>query len=262
MNVVACVKQVPSSEARIQIAADGRSIDRSSVEFVVNPYDEYAVEEGLRTREKFGGSLTVLSVGPAKAEEALRTCLALGADRALILKDDALQGSDPLGVARILAEAIRPLNADLILCGKTSIDVEDHGVGVALAELLGLPHVSVVSKLEWIDERNIRVEREIEGAVEIVEVSCPAVLTANKGLNEPRYPSLPGIMKAKKKPIEEITPAELGLDPASVGAPAARIEIVLLEPPPMRSEGKKLAGEPRASVVAVLKALREERKLI
>ncbi len=262
MNIVACVKQVPSSEARIQVAADGRSIDRTSVELVLNPYDEYAIEEGLKTREKFGGSLVALSVGPQKAEEALRTCLALGADRALIVKDASLQGGDPYGLARILAEAIRPLNADLILCGKTSIDLENHGVGVALAEILGLPHVSVVSKLEWLDERRIRAEREIEGAVEIVEISMPAVVTANKGLNEPRYPSLPGIMKAKKKPIEEIAPSQLGVEPDAAGPAGAKTETVSLEPPPMRAEGKKFAGEARESVHAVLKALREEQKLL
>jgi electron transfer flavoprotein beta subunit len=262
MNIVACVKQVPSSEARIQVAPDGRSIDRTSLELVLNPYDEYAVEEGLRTREKFGGSLIALSVGPQKAEEALRTCLALGADRALIIKEDALQGGDAYGLAQILAEAIRPLNADLILCGKTSIDVENHGVGVALAELLALPHVSVVSKLEWLGERCIRVEREIEGAVEAVEVTLPAVVTANKGLNEPRYPSLPGIMKAKKKPIEEIPPAQLGSDPNQLGFAGSRLEITSLEPPPMRAEGRRFTGEARESVLAVLKALREEKKLL
>ncbi|HEX9157218.1 MAG TPA: electron transfer flavoprotein subunit beta/FixA family protein, partial [Syntrophales bacterium] len=179
-----------------------------------------------------------------------------------VVKDDSLLGGDAFGIARILAEAIRPLNADLIFCGKTSIDVENHGTGVALAVLLGLPHVSAVSKLEWLDDRRIRTEREIEGAVEIVDVSLPAVVTANKGLNEPRYPSLPGIMKAKKKPIEEVEAAQLGLDPGQVGSDGARLEVVSLEPPPMRTEGKKFAGEARESVLSVLKALREERKLL
>ncbi len=262
MNIVACVKQVPSSEARIQVAADGHSIERSGLEMVVNPYDEYAVEEGLKTREKFGGSLSVISLGPAKAEEALRTCLALGADRAMIVKDESLQGSDDLGTARILAEAIRPMNADLILCGKTSIDTDSHGVGVALAELLGLPHVSVVSRIEWLDEKRIRAEREIEGAIEVVEVAIPAVLTANKGLNEPRYPSLPGIMKAKKKPIDEIPASQLGIEAGAAGAAGSRVSVETLAPPPMRSEGKKFTGEPRESVLAVMKSLHEERKLL
>jgi electron transfer flavoprotein beta subunit len=262
MNIVVCMKQVPSSEARIQIGADGRSIDRSNLELVVNPYDEYAVEEALRTREKFGGTVTVISIGPAKTEEALRTCLALGADRALIVKDEALLGGDAFGVARILTEALRPLAPDLILFGKVSIDVENHSVGVAVAELLGLPHVSAVSKLEWADETRLKASREVEGASEVLEVGLPAVLTAEKGLNEPRYTSLPGIMKAKKKPIEELTAATLGVDAAAVGAGAARLGVVALEPPPMRAEGMKLAGDAREAVQKVLRAVREERKLL
>ncbi len=262
MNIVVCMKQVPSSEARIQIGADGRSIDRSNLELVVNPYDEYAVEEALRAREKFGGTVSVISVGPAKAEEALRTCLALGADRALIVKDEALLGGDAFGVARILAEAIRPMTPDLILFGKVSIDVENHSTGVAVAELLGLPHASAVSKLEWLDEKRLKVGREVEGATEMLEVGLPAVLSAEKGLNEPRYTSLPGLMKAKKKPIEEITAAAIGIDPAAVGAGAARLAVAALEPPPMRAEGKKLTGDARESVQVVLRAVREERKLL
>jgi electron transfer flavoprotein beta subunit len=262
MDLVVCVKQVPSSEARIAIASDGRSIDRTSVEMVVNPYDEYAIEEGLKTREKFGGTLTVISLGPAKAEEALRTCLALGADRALIVKEEPLLGGDFIGAARILAEAIRPTKPDLVLCGKVSIDVENNGLGVALAELLGYPHVSVVSKIEWKDEKHLVAHREIEGATEVVEVELPAVLTANKGLNEPRYPSLPGIMKAKKKPIEEITSATIGCDPAVVGEPGSRLSVAKLDPPPARDAGKTFSGEPRESALAVLKALRDERKLL
>jgi electron transfer flavoprotein beta subunit len=262
MDLVVCVKQVPSSEARIAIASDGRSIDRTSVEMVLNPYDEYAIEEGLKTREKFGGTLTVVSLGPAKAEEALRTCLALGADRVLIAKEESLLGGDFIGTARILAEAIRPLKPDLILCGKVSIDVENNGVGIALAELLGLPHVSVVSKIDWKDERHLTAHREIEGSTEIVEVELPAVLTANKGLNEPRYPSLPGIMKAKKKPIEEITAASSGCDPAVVGQSGSRLLVTKLDPPPARSAGRVLTGEPRETAMELLKALREERKLL
>ncbi|MDM7914329.1 MAG: electron transfer flavoprotein subunit beta [Candidatus Eisenbacteria bacterium] len=263
MNIVVCVKQVPSSEARVQIAPDGKSIDRASAEMVVNPYDEYAIEEALRIRDRFAGStITVLSIGPAKAEEALRTCLALGADRALIVKDDSLLGGDDLQTARILAGVIRPLQADLVLAGKVSIDVENHGVAVALAEELGMPHVSAVTEIVWTDEKRLRARREIENAAELVEVELPAVLTANKGLNEPRYPSLPGIMKAKKKPIEAVDPASLGQGADALGPSGAQLETVALEPIPPRAEGKKLQGDARESVLAVLKALREERKLL
>jgi len=262
MHVVVCMKQVPSSEARIAVSADGRTIDRTGLEMVINPYDEYAIEEALRVREKFGGSVTVLSLGAGKVEEALRTCLAMGADSALILKEEALTGSDSHGTAQILASAIRPLGADLILFGKISIDVENHATGVAVAEILGLPHVSVATKIDWTDERHLKVHREIEGATELVEVELPAVLTANKGLNEPRYPSLPGIMKAKKKPIEELTAAGLAIDLAAHGAAGSQLEIAKLVPPPARTAGQVFKGEARESVLAVLKGLREERKLV
>ena len=262
MNLVVCVKQTPSSEARVTVASDRRSIEPANTEFVLNPYDEYAVEEALRGREKFGGTISTISVGPTRSQEMLRHCLALGVDRALIVHQEDLIGADPHGIASILAAAIRPLQADLILCGKVAIDIENMGTGVALAELLGLPHVSVASKVEWTDEKHLRVHREIEGACEVVEVELPAVLTAEKGLNEPRYPKLPGIMKAKKKPIEELGSDALGIDPTKVGTQAARLETTRMDPPPPRAEGKKYTGEPAESVRQVLAALRDERKLL
>ena len=262
MNVVVCVKQTPSSEARVRVAPDGRSIDRERVELALNPYDEFAFEEALKAKEKFGGSLIALTVGPQKAEEALRHCLALGADRAVIVKDETLLGGDPFGTARVLAAALRTLEPDLVFCGKVSIDVENHGTGTAVAELLGLPHVTAVSKLAWTDESRCTVHREIEGASEEFEVVLPAVLTAEKGLNEPRYPKLPGIMKAKKKPIEDLDAAALGISAGEAGPEAARFEVTAMEPPPPRAEGKKIEGEPAAAVRQVLDALRNERKLI
>lgn len=262
MNIVVCVKQVPSSEARIQIAPDGRSIDPTGLELVINPYDEYAMEEALKTREKFGGTLTVITLGPPKAEEALRTCLALGADRALVIKEPSLLGSDGIGTARALAAAIRSLQPDLVLFGKVAIDMEGFGMGPAVAELLSMPHVSVVSKLEWKDERHLTAHREIEGATEVIEVELPALLTANKGLNEPRYPSLPGIMKAKKKPIEEMTSASLEITPSSAGEAGSKLAVESLSPPPMRQEGRKWTGDARSAVTDVLRLLREERKVL
>ena len=199
MKIAVLVKQVPSSEARIRLAGDRKSIEPSDVEFVVNPYDEYAIEEALRTKEKFGGEVIAVSFGAAKAEEALRTCLALGADRALLVKDPVPAGGNTLRSARILAAALGTISPDLVLCGKVSIDSENSAVGVQTAEFLGLPHVSAISKCEPIDAGRFRVQREIEGGSEVIEVTLPAVLTADKGLNEPRYASLKGIMMAKKK---------------------------------------------------------------
>jgi electron transfer flavoprotein beta subunit len=262
MNLVVCVKQTPSSEARIVVGSDGRSIDRSTAEFALNPYDEYAMEAALQAKEKFGGELVAISLGAEKAEEALRHCLALGADKAMVVKDPALALGDAYGVAKVLAASIKPLNPDLVLCGKVAIDIENSGTGVALAELLGFPHVTAVSELEWIDEKHCKIQREIEGATEVVEVELPAVLTAEKGLNEPRYPKLPGIMKAKKKPIEEQTAEALGLDASEVGEAGARLAVTKMEPPPPRAEGVKLTGEAAESVRTVLNALRDERKLL
>jgi electron transfer flavoprotein beta subunit len=262
MNLVVCVKQAPSSEARIVVASDGRSIDRTIAEFAINPYDEYAMEAALQAREKFGGTLTVVSTGAEKAEEALRHCLALGADKAMVIKEPALAAGDAYGISEVLAAAIRPISPDLVFCGKVSIDVENSGTGIALAELLGMPHVSVVSELEWIDEKHCKIHREIEGATELIEVELPAVLTAEKGLNEPRYPKLPGIMKAKKKPIEELTSGTLEVEAARTGEDAARLRVTKMEPPPPRAEGKKYTGDIGESVRAVVTALRDEKKLL
>ncbi len=262
MRIAVLIKQVPSSEARIRITADGRGIEPGDVEFVVNPYDEYAMEAALQLKDKFGAEVVTVSLGPPRIHEALRTSLALGADRAVALDDPALFGADAGGVARMLAAAVRKLEADLVLCGKLSIDEENSSVGVQVAELLGWPHVSVVSKLEFADERHARVEREIEGGVEQIDVDCPAVLTANKGLNEPRYPSLKGIMMAKKKPLESWDAAALGLDASAVGAAAARVRIVALEPPPPRPAGQLVTGDAKEMVTKVVAALKNDRKLI
>jgi len=162
VNIVVCVKQVPSSEARIQIGSDGRSIDRSNLELVVNPYDEYAVEEALRTARSSGDGQRDLRWS-AKAEEALRTCLALGADRALIVKDETLLGADAIGTARILAEAVRSLAPDFGPLRQGLDRCREPLDRVAVAELLGLPHAAVVSKVEWIDEKRLKANREIEG---------------------------------------------------------------------------------------------------
>ncbi|MBD3335780.1 MAG: electron transfer flavoprotein subunit beta [Candidatus Eisenbacteria bacterium] len=261
MKIVVCAKQVPSSEARIQVAADGTSIETKDVEFVVNPYDEYAVEEALQIKESKGGETIALSAG-AGSETALRACLNLGIDKAMIIKDDALQGADFLGTAKVLAAALKSLSPDLILLGKLSIDEENSAVGPAVAELMGLPHVAVVSKIEWVDDTTLKVHRDVEGATEVLEVKLPAVLTANKGLNEPRYASLRNIMAAKKKPIEEIDLGGLELDSAAAGAGARKFTIEKLEPPPPRAEGKVLEGEPQEVAAQLIKHLREDAKVL
>ncbi len=260
MKIVVCMKQVPSSEARIVVAPGGTTIDPSEVEMVVNPYDEYAVEEALRIKEAKGaGEVIVVAIGPEKAKEAIRSCLAMGADRGLIVKDAAYHGGDGLAQAQILADLVRGLAPDLVLCGKLSIDVESNCVGIGLAEYLGWPHVSLVEKIEWVGERELQAHRAIEGGKEIVAVGLPAVVTAEKGLNEPRYASLKGIMAAKRKPIDEVTPS---IPAAQVGAQAAGVRVVAMAPPPARGGGQIFDGEPAEIVPKVVALLKTEAKVL
>jgi electron transfer flavoprotein beta subunit len=262
LKIVVLVKLVPSSEARIRISGDGRSIDPADVEFLASAYDEYAVEAALQLKEKFGGEVVAISAGPDKAAEMLRkSCLALGVDRAVLVRDPALDQTDTLGTARALAEACRRETPDLVLCGKLAIDQENAAVGPQVAALLDFPHVAVVSKLEAASEGTFLVHREIEGGMEEIEVDLPAVLTTNKGLNEPRYASLKGIMAAKKKPLDTVDLAALGLDAAAV---APRAVLASIETPPVRADqGRIIAGETAAEkVTELVRLLREEAKVL
>ena len=259
MNIVVCVKQVPDTETRIRFGPDGRWIDESGVTFVVSPYDEFAVEEGIRIREARGGEVTVVGAGPERVGQALRTCLAMGADRAVHIKDDAIERADSLTIARALATAIKAVPFDLILMGKYGVGTDNGQVGPMLALLLDIPQVCAVAKIE-LGERVVTAHREIEGAIEIVEAPLPALLTAEKGLNEPRYPSLKGIMAAKKKPIDVRDLSSLGI---SLPAPGSQsIRWLKLEAPPARGEGKIFRGDPAESAREVVRLLREEAKVI
>jgi len=250
VKIAVCVKRVPDSEARIKVGADGMSIDESGVKFVLNPYDEYAVEEALKLKETAGsGEVVVVSLGGDASQETIRTALAMGADRGVLLKTDTLP-LDPLPVAQALAAEFKDGSYDLILFGKVAIDDYNHGVGVMVAELLGLPCVSAIAALELSDGQG-KAEREVEGGVEVVEFSLPAVLTAEKGLNEPRYPALRGIMMAKKKP----------LDVKEVSLAGAGIEVVNLAYPPERQAGR-IVGEGADAVAALVDALRKEAKVL
>ena len=250
MKIAVCVKRVPDSEARIKIGADGKSIDETGVKFVLNPYDEYAVEEALKLKEAAGsGEVVVLSVGGDVSQETIRNALAMGADRGVLLKADSVP-QDPLPVAKVLAAELKDGGYDLMVFGKVAIDGYGHGLGVMVAELLDLPCVSAIAVLE-IAEGQGRAEREIEGGVEVVEFALPAVITAEKGLNEPRYPALRGIMMAKKKPLET---KDVTLD-------AGGIEVVGLAYPPDRQAGR-IVGEGADAVPALIDALRNEAKVL
>lgn len=263
MDIVVCVKRVPASDSLIKIRAGADGIETGGITCDVNPYDEYAVEEALRIREsKGGGKVTILSIGPEAASEVIRKCLAMGADEGVHVCDPALEGADPLTTARVLAAAIKKetLPYQLILCGKQSIDDDAAQVGPMLGELLGIPHVSVVVKLV-VEADRIQAHRVVEGDTETFESPMPVVVTAHKGLNEPRYPSLKGIMGAKKKPIKKLSAANLGL-PASVLDPKQRrLKVVKLEAPPGRPAGRVIKGEPEEAARELVGLLREEARI-
>jgi electron transfer flavoprotein beta subunit len=222
------------------------------------------VEEGLRIREKFGGEVTVVGLGPKRVTESIRTALAMGADKGFLISEDALEGSDSIATAKALAAVIKDLEYDLIFTGQRGVDDDLGVVGAVLAEFLGIPHFSVIDKVEVSEDgKSVKVNRPIEGQTLVIESNLPALITAQKGLNEPRYASLPGIMKAKKKPLEEKTLSDLGLDAAEFGEGARKIKILELTPPPAREAGKIIEGEtPQEKAAELAKLLHEEAKIL
>ena len=264
MNIIVCLKQVPDTETQIKVASDAKSIVTDDIKWVMNPYDEYGVEEALRLKEKFGGEVTVVGLGPKRVTESIRTALAMGADKGILISDDALEGSDSLAVAKALAAAIKDLDYDLIFSGQRGVDDDMGVVGASLAEFLGIPQMSIIVKVEVAEDgKSVKVTRPIEGENLIIESSLPALISAQKGLNEPRYASLPGIMKAKKKPMEEKTLSDLGLDPAGFGEGGRKVKIVEITPPPARAAGKIVEGEtPQEKAADLAKLLHDEAKVL
>lgn len=264
MNIIVCLKQVPDTETQIKIAQDGKSIDESNIKWVMNPYDEFGVEEALRLKEKFGGEVTIVGLGPKRVTESIRTALAMGADKGILINDPALEGTDSLGTAKALSAVIKDMDFDLIFTGQRGVDDDAGLVGASLAEFLDIPHFSVITKVE-VDEggKSVKVYRPVEGQTLIIQSDLPALITAQKGLNEPRYASLPGIMKAKKKPLEEKTLADLGLNPSEFGAGASKLKIMGLTPPPARAAGKIIDGaSPEQKAAELAKVLHEEAKVL
>jgi electron transfer flavoprotein beta subunit len=249
MKVIVCVKRVPDSESRIAKTKDDLAVDTQGVKFVLNPYDEYAVEEALKLKEAAGdGSVTVMTLGGEESKETLRTALAMGVDQAVLLK--GRPSVDGLGTAEKLAEAIKGREYDLVLFGKQAIDDDNLQVPAMVAELLDLPCATVVTELQ-VDGGAVTATREIEGGHEIVEFELPGLIAAQKGLNEPRYPSLKGIMQAKKKPLEEV----------DVGDAESRLEVIEVMYPPVRSAGQ-IVGEGADAVPELVRKLRDEAKVI
>jgi electron transfer flavoprotein beta subunit len=262
MEIVVLAKQVPDTESLVQIAGDGVSIKKEDIKWVMNPYDELAVEEALQIREKQGGTVTIVSLGPQKATETIRTALAMGADKGVHINDPAAEGSDALATVKVLAAALKKIPFDLIIAGHRAVDEDNYQVASGVAELLGIPQISMVIKAELLDGK-LRCRRTIDGGTVVIEAPLPALFTTQRGLNEPRYASLPGIMKAKKKPIDVKTIADLGIDPAMVGATNRKVKIKALRLPPQRQAVRMIAGESSQTKAAeLIKVLHEEIKIV
>ncbi|MBV9497554.1 MAG: electron transfer flavoprotein subunit beta/FixA family protein [Acidobacteria bacterium] len=259
MNSVVCISQVPDTESRIKIAADGSHIDEAGLKFIVSPYDEFALEEAIRLKEAKGGDVTVVTFGPERAAQALRECLARGATKALHVKGES-SDADSLGIAKVLAAAIKSLPHDVVLFGKQGVGTDNSLVGPMVAELLGYPQVNVVTHME-VGDGKLTAHREIEGAEEVIEASTPAVITAQKGLNEPRYASLKGIMAAKKIAIDTKSVTDLGLNESDILN--ARVRITKIELPPEKTGGRKVDGGDAATAAQeIIKYIREEAKAL
>ena len=256
MKIAVCLKAVPDTESKIQIAADKTNIDFNGIRFITNPYDEFAIEEALRIKEKNGGETVSFSVGGAEATEVLRDSLARGIDSAVHLQDASFANLDSLGTAKVLAAAIKDGGFDLVLCGWQGVGGDNSQVPSMLAELLDWPQANIVLKLE-IDGTNFKAEREIEGAHETVEGALPAVISGQKGLNEPRYPSIKGVMAARRKEIAVKDAGAIG-----VAASQPKMKIKEMQPPPPRPQGRVLEGETEEKIKQLIGLLRTEAQVI
>ncbi|UII55113.1 electron transfer flavoprotein subunit beta/FixA family protein [Cytobacillus spongiae] len=257
MNIYVLLKRTFDTEEKITIS--GGAINEDGAEFIINPYDEYAVEEAIQVRDEHGGEVTVLSVGGEESEKQLRTALAMGADKAVLINtEDDLDYGDQFTTAKIIAEYLKDKKADLIIAGNVAIDGGSGQVGPRVAELLEIPYVTTITKLD-IDGTSATVVRDVEGDSEVIETTLPLLVTAQQGLNEPRYPSLPGIMKAKKKPLEELELDDLDLEEDDVEAKTKTIEIFL---PPQKEAGRVLEGELADQVKELVNLLHSEAKVV
>lgn len=263
MNIIVFIKQVADTEARIIIKNDRKSLEIEN-KFNMNFFDEFAVEAAIKTKEKFKDSqITVVTYGPKRAIEALRTAIAMGADRAFLIDNTGLESDDPLIVAKILSAFAKKEGFDAILCGRQAIDDESANVGAMVAEMLGIPHASAVIGFEVTEGKSARIDMEIEGGKETVEVGLPALFTTQKGLNTPRVPLITGVMKAMKASIPVVDPTSLGLTKEELEPNASGIEIVSLEPPQQRPTVKMIEGDTAEEKVRnLIRVLKEEAKVL
>ena len=260
MKIAVCVKAVPDTDARIAIAADKKNIDYTGVKIITSPYDEFAIEEAIKLKEKHGGETTVFSVGGAEATDVLRDSLARGIDAAVHINDEEFANLGPLGTAKVLAAALKDGGYDAIFCGQQGVGGDNNQVPSMLAELLNLPQATIIVKLE-IDGNKFKAEREIEGAHEFVEGSLPAVFSTQKGLNEPRYPSIKGVMAARRKEIAVKNAEALGIK-GKFAAENRKIKVKEMSLPKERPVGRKLDGDVDTQVKQLVDLLRTEARVI
>ncbi|WP_067169350.1 electron transfer flavoprotein subunit beta/FixA family protein [Microtetraspora niveoalba] len=242
MNIVVCVKQVPDTATERKLRSDDKTLDRDAADGVVNELDEYAVEEALRLKEAHGGEVTVLTMGPAKATDTIRKALAMGADKAVHLSDDALHGSDALSTSYAMAQALKKIGFDLVILGSESTDARTGVLAAMLAERLGAPQLTLARKVE-VDGSAIVIERITDYGYDKVEATLPAVVSVVEKINEPRYPSFKGIMAAKKKPVETLGIADASVDASAVGLAAAYSEVAEFSAAPPRAAGTVVKDE-------------------
>ncbi|HEY1616932.1 MAG TPA: electron transfer flavoprotein subunit beta/FixA family protein [Streptosporangiaceae bacterium] len=242
MNIVVCVKQVPDTWSERKLREADSTLDREAADAVINELDEYAIEEGLRLTEAHGGEVTILSVGPQKASEAIRKALSMGADKAVHVTDEGLHGSDALVTSAVLAKALSRIGFDLVILGSESTDARMGVLAAMLAERLGVPQLSFASKVET-DGTAITINRQADYGYDTVEATLPAVVSVVEKINEPRYPSFKGIMAAKKKPVETLSLADLELDGGSAGLAASATEVISFASRPPRQAGTIVTDE-------------------
>lgn len=258
MKIVVLVKRVPDTASVFKIGPDTKSVDLTGLKYVMSPYDEHAVEEAIKLKEAHGGEVIIASLGPAETKETIRSALAMGADWGLLVTGPGTEALTSKGVARLLAAAIQPLGAQVIFAGKQAVDDDASQVPERVAEILEMPHASIVTRFEFAGERAV-VDREIEGGQYTLDVPLTALFSIQKGINTPRYPTLPNIMKAKKKEIKEVTPADLGVGVDDL-TPGIAIEAMSL--PRTNRLSKILEGDTGERVQALVKALKEDEKVL
>lgn len=254
MKIVVCIKQVPDS-AEVRINPETNTLMRDGVPSIINPYDMHALEAGLQIREKTGGSVTAITMGPPQAESALREALSLGVDQAVLLSDRAFAGSDTWATAYTLAKGIAHVGADLIICGKQAIDGDTAQVGPEIAEFLDMPHVSYIRRIDEVSEQRIVVQRLMDDGYDVVEAALPVLLTVVRELNEPRMPSLKGKMAAKKAEIKKLSSADIGTEEDSVGLKGSPTQVRNIFAPEARKNRKMLEGTAEEKVNALVREL-------